>query len=512
MSDVLTSIEAVFNLQTLLILVIGVVAGIVIGSIPGFTITMGVALTLPFSFGMEPLDGIALMIGVMVGGSSGGLMPSILLGIPGTPSAMATVFDGFPMTRQGRAGEALAIGLLASVVGSIISGIILIFLAPGLASVATRFGPWEMAALMLFGLTAIAGLGGGSVVKGLISGFLGIAFALVGLDMLTGSQRFTFGLVELQGGFNFLPVLIGLFAFSQLLGDVKRPPPDAGDMAKKNVSYPLHKAFGTLFKNRINLLRSSLVGVLVGLLPGAGGSIANVMSYDVARKFSRNPEEFGRGTPNGVIASESANNSSVGGALVPTMAFGIPGDATTAMILGALLIHGIQPGPMFLTTQPTLAYGIFIVFLLAAVVMLIVQGYGIRLFLQVNKIPAHHLLPAILVLCAVGSFAINRRVFDIIVLILFGLIGFWMKENNFGLAPFILGIILGPMLERSLRQAVTADSNLALFITRPISGVLVVAAVLSLGYGIYTAMKSSNRKPDEASDGQTVAQSERKDA
>lgn len=511
MNDLLASLDAILTLKTLLILVVGVVAGIVVGSIPGFTITMGVALTLPFSFGMEPLDGIALMIGVMVGGSSGGLMPSILLGIPGTPSAMATVFDGFPMARQGRAGEALALGLLASVVGSIISGIILIFLAPSLASVAMRFGPWEMAALMLFGLTAIAGLGDGSVLKGLISGFLGIAFALVGLDMLTGSQRFTFGMVELQGGFNFLPVLIGLFAFSQLLGDIKRPPPEAGEMARKNVSYPLHKAFGTLMKNRVNVLRSSLVGVLVGLLPGAGGSIANVMSYDVARKSSRRPEEFGRGNPNGVIASESANNSSVGGALVPTMAFGIPGDATTAMILGALLIHGIQPGPMFLTSEPVLAYGIFIAFLLAAVVMLLVQGYGIRLFLQVNKIPTHHLLPGILVLCAVGSFAINRRVFDIIVLILFGLIGFWMKENKFELAPFILGIILGPMLERSLRQAVTADSNLALFLTRPISGVLVVAAVLSLGYGIYSASKARKQKSAAGSIDDPADQNERSD-
>ena len=490
MDNLLISLQSVANVETLALLLAGVIAGIIIGSIPGFTITMGVALTLPFSFGMDPINGIALMIGVMVGGSSGGLLPSILLGIPGTPSAMATTFDGYPMARKGEAGKALAIGLLASVVGSLISGIILIFLAPTLASFATSFGPWELFSLMLFGLTAIAGLGGGSVLKGLISGGLGVSFALVGIDLLTGTQRFTFGLVELQGGFNFLPVLIGLFAFSQLLGDVKRPPP-ASDMHQRNVAYPITKAAAGLVRSGVNLLRSSLVGTFVGILPGAGGSIANVMSYDIAKKFSRTPGKYGSGIQDGVIASEAANNSSVGGALVPTMAFGIPGDATTAMILGALLIHGIQPGPMFLTSQPTLAYGIFITFFIAAIFMLIVQSYGIRLFLLVNRVPQHHLVPGVLLLSTVGSFAINNRIFDVMVLLLFGVIGYWMKENGFSLAPFILGIILGPMLETNLRQAVTTDSNLLLFLTRPISGVLVALAAISLTYGLYAATKSS---------------------
>jgi putative tricarboxylic transport membrane protein len=491
--DLLLSLQSVTNFQTLALLLVGVVAGIIVGSIPGFTITMGVALTLPFSFGMEPINGIALMIGVMVGGSSGGLLPAILLGIPGTPSAMATTFDGYPMARKGEAGKALAVGLLASVVGSLISGIILVFLAPTLASFATSFGPWELFSLMFFGLTAIAGLGGGSVLKGLISGILGVTFALVGIDLLTGTERFTFGLVQLQGGFNFLPVLIGLFAFSQLLGDVKRPP-QASDMGAKNVAYPITKATATLAKGGVNLLRSSLMGTFVGILPGAGGSIANVMSYDVAKKSSRRPERFGTGIPEGVVASEAANNSSVGGALVPTMAFGIPGDATTAMILGALLIHGIQPGPLFLTSQPVLAYGIFITFFIAAIYVLIVQIYGIRLFLLVNRIPQHHLIPGILLLCAVGSFAINNRVFDIMVLLLFGVIGYWMKENGFSLAPFILGIILGPMLETNLRQAITTDENLLLFLTRPISGVLIALSVVSLSYGIYTAVKASRNE------------------
>lgn len=490
MDLILQSFESIANFQTLLILLAGVVAGIVIGSIPGFTITMGVALTLPFSFGMEPLNGISLMIGVMVGGSSGGLLPAILLGIPGTPSAMATTFDGYPMTRKGQAGKALSVGLVASTIGTLISGIILIFVAPVLAEFATDFGPWELFSLMFFGLTAIASVGGGSLVKGLIGGVLGVAFSMVGIDLLTGTQRFTFGFVELQGGFNFLPVLIGLFAFSQLLSDVKNPL-SAEETANKNVAYPLFKGIATVIRKPIDVIRASLVGTFVGILPGAGGSIANVMSYDIAKKTSREPEKFGTGVPEGVIASEAANNSSVGGALVPAMAFGIPGDATTAMVLGALLIHGIQPGPLFLTSQPVLAHGIFITFFIAAIFMLLVQSYGIRLFLLVNRIPQHHLVPGILVLCAVGSFAVSNRIFDVGVLLLFGIIGYWMKMNDFSLAAFILGIILGPMIETNLRQAVTISGDLSLFITRPISGVLIALSIVSLAYGIIMAVRST---------------------
>lgn len=497
MNDILLSLDAIWNFQTILLILVGVVAGIIVGAIPGFTITMGVALTLPFSFGMEPLNGIALMLGVMVGGSSGGLLPAILLGIPGTPSAMATTFDGYPMARNGQPGKALAIGLLASVIGSLIAGIILVFLAPTLANLATDFGPWELFSLMFFGICAIAGLGGDSLLKSLISGFLGLTFALVGIDLLTGTSRFTFGLLELQGGFNFLPVLIGLFAFSQLLGDIKNPP-SSGAMTKKTVAYPILKAIAGMSKSIVNLLRSSLVGVFVGILPGAGGSIANVMSYDMAKKTSKRPERYGTGIQDGIIASESANNSSVGGALVPSMAFGIPGDATTAMMLGVLLIHGIQPGPMLMSSQPILSYGVFISFFIAAIFMLFVQWYGIRFFLLVNRIPYHHLVPGILLLCVVGSFAINNRLFDVMVLLLFGLIGYWMVMNKFPLAPFILGIILSPMLETNLRQAIATDPNLWLFISRPISGVLIGLSVISLAYGIYNSRKSNKPKVQES--------------
>lgn len=497
MENILLSFENILNFHTLLILLIGVTAGIIIGSIPGFTITMGVALTLPFSFGMAPVDGIALMMGVQVGGSSGGLITACLLGIPGTPSAMATTFDGYPMVKNGEPGRALALGLWSSFVGTVISGIILIFMAPLLAEWALEFGPWEMFALMLFGISAIASLSEGSLIKGLIAGTVGIMFALVGSDPLMGTQRFTFGFSELLAGFNFLPVLIGLFAFSQLLGDIKNPPKALNVGDQTNVAYPVFKVVRDMWRSKLNVIRSSLIGTLVGILPAAGGSIANILSYDIAKKFSKKPESFGKGTQDGVIAAESANNSSIGGALVPMLAFGIPGDAVTAMMLGALLIHGIQPGPLLMQNQPVLVYGIFISLFLAAFLMLIVQSFGIKVFLKINQIPQHYLVPVILLLCVLGSFAVNNRIFDVWVLLIFGLIGYWMKSNQFPLPPFILGIILGPMVEENLRQAVSIDSNLTLFLTRPISGILIILAVLSMVYGVYNNFKAGQKAKEQ---------------
>ncbi|SFB10900.1 putative tricarboxylic transport membrane protein [Lentibacillus halodurans] len=493
MENILLSVETILNIQTITILLMGVIAGIIAGSIPGFTITMGVALTLPFSFSMDPVNGIALMMGVQVGGSAGGLITASLLGIPGTPSAMATTFDGFPMVKNGEPGKALAIGLWSSFFGSILSGIILIFMAPLLAKWALEFGPWEMFALMLFGVSAIASLSEGSLIKGLIAGFLGIMFSLVGSDPLMGIPRFTFGFSELLAGFNFLPVLIGLFAFSQLLEDIKNPPKSFKIENTKNITYPIAKVIKDMWKSAVNVIRSGLIGTLVGILPAAGGSIANILSYDIAKKFSKNPSKFGKGTKDGLIAAESANNSSVGGALVPMLAFGIPGDAVTAMMLGALLIHGIQPGPLLMENQPVLVNGVFISFFLAAFLMLIVQSLGIKVFLKINQIPFHYLVPIVLLLCVLGSFAVNNRIFDVWVLLLFGLIGYWMKANKFPLPPFILGIILGPMIESNFRQAISLGA-VSTFFTRPLSAVLIILAVLSMIYGVYSNNKSNQQE------------------
>jgi putative tricarboxylic transport membrane protein len=504
MENILLGLEAIFNFQTLFILLIGVFVGIIVGCIPGFTITMGVALTLPFSFGMDPINGIALMMGVQVGGSSGGLITASLLGIPGTPSAMATTFDGYPMAQK-EPGKALAIGLWSSFFGSVIAGIVLILAAPMLSQWAVKFGPWEYFALMVFGLSAIASLGGDSLTKGLLSGSLGMMFALVGMDPILGSVRFTFGYDQLMSGFDFLPVLIGIFAFSQLLSDIKNPPKAFKFDKNVKVSYPFGKLIKDFGSSIGNLVRSSFIGTFVGALPAAGGSIANILSYDIAKKFSKKPENYGKGEKDGLIAAETANNASAGGALIPMLAFGIPGDAVTAMMLGALMIHGLQPGPLLITSQPVLAYGVYLSFFMAAVFMVIVQSFGIKVFLRLNQISQHYLIPGILMLCALGSFAINNRIFDVWVLLAFGLIGFWLKSNGFPLAPFILGIILGPMAEENLRRALSTDPNVMLFFTRPISAVLIFMGIASVLFAIFSQVRTA-KKAKRSYKGQPIEQ------
>jgi putative tricarboxylic transport membrane protein len=485
--NLLMSIQAILQFDTLLLMVIGVTAGIIFGCIPGFTITMAVALTLPFSFGLGPLEGISLMMGVWLGGASGGLISACLLGIPGTPSAMATTFDGYPMAKNGEPGRALAIGLWSSFIGSLIGGVILILAAPLLSTWAIKFGPWEFFSLMVFGLSAIASLGEGSLIKGLLAGLVGMFVGTIGLDPVLGTERFTFGSVELMGGFSFLPVLIGIFAFSQLLSEVKKGKQEKLEFNKDvSLSYPISKTIKDLGTSWINVIRSSFVGTFIGALPGAGSSIANILSYDIAKKVSRNPGNFGKGTKDGIIAAETANNSSEGGALIPTLALGIPGSAVTVMMMGALLVHGIQPGPYFFISEPVLAYGIFLAFFISAIFMLIIQSVGIKLFLRINDVPIHLLVPVVIVLCAIGSFAINNRVFDIWVLLLFGIVGYLMKLTKFSLAAFVLGVILGPLTEENLRLSLSTDPNIMLFFTRPISGVLLVLTVLSILYAIIT--------------------------
>jgi putative tricarboxylic transport membrane protein len=495
MENLILSLQAILQWDTLLLMVIGVFAGIIFGCIPGFTITMAVALTLPFSFGLEPLQGISLMMGVWLGGASGGLISACLLGIPGTPSAMATTFDGYPMSRNGEPGKALAIGLWSSFFGALIGGAILVIAAPVISSWAIKFGPWEFFSLMVFGLSAIASLGNGNLVKGLLAGLLGMFFGTFGLDPVLATERFTFGWVELLGGFSFLPVLIGIFAFSQLLSELKSGTREKVEFNKNvSLSYPFKKAMKDMWSSKLNVVRSSVVGTFIGALPGAGSSIANLLSYDVAKKVSKNPDAFGKGSIDGIIAAETANNASEGGALVPTLALGIPGSAVTAMMMGALLIHGIQPGPFFLISEPVLANGIFLSFFISAIFMLIIQSMGIKFFLRINDVPMYFLLPIVIILCALGSFAINNRVFDIWVLLLFGLIGYLMKNLNFSLAAFVLGVILGPLTEENLRRAVSTNADLTLFFTRPISGVLLALTVLSIIYAVVSEIRQSKRQ------------------
>ncbi|MGB9700794.1 MAG: tripartite tricarboxylate transporter permease [Thermodesulfobacteriota bacterium] len=487
---ILLGLKEIFQPYPLIFLFFGTIAGIVVGCIPGFTITMGAALLLPLTFGMKSMEGLAAMIGVLVGGLAGGQISGILIGIPGTPSSVATVFDGYPMAKKGEAGNALCLGVWASFFGGIISAFLLLFFAPPLASIALKFGPWEFFSLVAFGLTIIASLSGESLLKGLISGLLGLIAATVGADPITGVLRFDFGIYGLSGGFSFLPVLIGLFAFSELMDNLEKKERSTEKLIlNPNLNFSSPKMIRTIFSQPVNLIRSSLIGAFIGVLPGAGASISNILSYDQAMKGSKYPEKFGTGIPDGIIASEAANNATGGGALIPAMALGVPGDAVTAIMLGALILHGIQPGPLLIVEFPGLVYGVIMAFFLAHFFMAGIQLYGIRLFVSLTRLPLYILVPSIVVFCVVGSFAIHNRFFDIWVLFLFGILGYLMKKFKFPLTPLILGIILGPLAETNLRRALQTSSDISLFFTRPISLIFLILALISILYPFYQRYK-----------------------
>ena len=473
---------------TLGLMAIGTLAGLLAGAIPGFTIAMGVILTLPFTFGMSPIQGLATMMGVFVGGLSGGLMSGMLTGIPGTPSSVATTFDGFPLVRSGKPGLALGLGLWSSFFGGIISAIILVALAPQLAFLGLEFGPWDYFSLIVFALTITVSLSGENMVKGLIAGLLGLFAACVGEDEINGVARFAFGSDHIRQGFAFLPVLIGLFAFSQLLSDVEDNEKAKAPLMKKTAD-PVRvehiKSIIIIFKSWVNLLRSSFIGIFTGILPAAGGSISNILAYDQAKKAAKNRDEFGKGAVDGIIAPESANNATAGGALIMMMALGIPGDIVTAVMLGALMIHNVIPGPSFIQDEPLLAYGIFIAFFAAHFFMLGLQAFSLRLFLLVTRVPMYVLASIILAYCAIGVWSLHNITFDIWVMFGFGVIGYFMRKLGFPLAPMILGVVLGKLAELNIARAVGTSDDYFLFLTRPWSLFYILMAVVSILFPFY---------------------------
>ncbi|MEK9679412.1 MAG: tripartite tricarboxylate transporter permease, partial [Rhodospirillaceae bacterium] len=441
-----------------------------------------------FTFTMTPVQGLATMMGVYVGGLSGGLMSGILTGIPGTPSSVATTFDGFPMARGGRPGLALGLGVWASFFGGVLSALILVLVAPQIALIGLEFQPWDFFSLVLFALTVTASLSGDQLLKGLISGLLGLVVATIGTDVIFGFPRFTFGSDELQQGFQFLPVLIGLFAFSQLLNDVRETKvarESLSDGSQQAIRIEHRKAALAVLKSWINLLRSSVIGIFVGVLPAAGSSISNILAYDQAKKASKTPEVFGTGTPDGIIAPESANNATAGGTLIVMMALGIPGDIVTAIMLGALLIHDVIPSPSFIADQPIIAYSIFISFFVANFMMLALQSITLKGFVRITKLRMYILTAVILFYCAVGVFALNNIFFDMWTLFLFGLIGFAMKALGFPIVPIILGVVLGSIAEKNLSQAFAITTDLTPFITRPWSLFFLTLGLFSIAFPAY---------------------------
>lgn len=480
--NLMLAFAEIANLYTLLLMVLGVGAGLLAGSIPGFTIAMAIVLTLPFTFSMPPAQGLATMISVLVGGLSGGLMSGILTGIPGTPSSVATTFDGFPLARKGEPGFALGLGVWSSFCGGIISATMLVLFAPQLARVGLEFQPWDFFMLVMFALTVTASLAGRHLVKGLIAGALGLLIRTVGEDEAVGMARFNFGNDELLSGFDFIAVLIGLFAFSQLLSDVRDPQAARRaltDRGNIHVKIEHWRAIKAIAKRWTTMLRSALIGVFVGILPGAGGSIANILAYDQAKKASKDPDSFGTGNPEGIIAPETSNNAVEGGALTPLMALGIPGDVTAAIMLGALLIHDVVPSPSFIAEEPVLAYSIFIAFFTACFIMLALQSVMLRVFVLVTRIRMYMLAAVILGFSSIGVFALNNVTFDIWTLLWFGILGFLMRQFGFPLAPMILGVVLGNIAELNLSRAFAISTDLTPFVTRPWSLFFLIVAIFS---------------------------------
>jgi putative tricarboxylic transport membrane protein len=473
---------AVFTPVTLVLIFVGVVIGIVFGAIPGLSAAMAVALCLPISFGFTPVEGISLLLGLYVGGISGGLISAILLNIPGTPSSIATTFDGVPMAKRGEAGKALAISIVCSFLGSLISFLFLIFLAPPIAQISLRFSPFEYFSVSVFALTLISSLAEHSMVKGLLSGLIGVAFAMVGASPIDSYPRYTFGTAHLQVGFSLLPVLVGLYAITEIISSAE----DRRGISSENLITDFKiNGFGFSFiefKNQfLNLWRSALIGVGIGILPGIGGGTSNIIAYITAKNQSKYPEKFGTGIIDGLVASESANNASIGGAMIPLLTLGIPGDTVTALLLGGLIIHGIVPGPMLFKTNGALVFSIFAALMIANIIMLAVELLGIRIFVKLLRIPKNILLSIIVVLCTVGAFANNNRIFDVYAMVIFGIVGYSLIKLKFPLPPIILGFILAPIIETNLRRGLMlSEGSYMPFVTKPISLVFLLIAVASI--------------------------------
>lgn len=487
----------VMSLPVLGLIAVGVVIGIVGGAIPGFTVTMAILVVFPFTFAMDPVAGVSLMVGVFVGGYSGGIISGVMLGIPGTPSSITTVYDGYPMAQKGEPGRALGIGILASFFGTIISVVLLVILGPLIANFSMNFRPWEITALIVFALTLVASLSAGAMLKGLIAAGLGLLVTTVGYDRNSNS-RFDFGFTDLESGLQILPVLVGVFAFSQLLGNLEATPSGpAKPSASRNVSIPYGLILRDMGRHKFNIIRSSVIGALVGALPGSGGTVANFVSYDQAKKMSRRPEEFGTGIPEGIIASEASNSAVAGGAFIPTLALGIPGDLPMAIMMGVLILHGINPGPLMFEENAVLVGSIYVSLLVSAVVMVVANFALVRWFARISMIPQEVLAPIVLVLCAVGSFALNNNLFDVWVLFGFGVIGYLLWKCGVPLTPLILGVVLGENLEAQLFRAFELDDSWMTFLTRPISATLFGLAVLSVIVSLIQNRRSASLALDE---------------
>lgn len=471
----ITAMLSVFKLSILVPWLLSMAFGVLVGGTPGLTATMGVALIVPLSYYMEPLAGLAMILGVSFTSIFTGDIPATLLRIPGTPASGAAVLDGYELTKQGRGMEALTMDLICSSIGGLIGVLLLIMLAPPLAHFALKFTNFQYFWLGIFGLSMSAALCTGNPINGIISASLGLMVSTVGIDITTGFPRFTFESIELMGGIGFIPAMVGLFGLSEVLKNVTNP-----DLLKKSSITSFGKisiisTLKTLIRHKWTLIRSALIGTCVGALPGAGADIAAWVAYGMEKKTSSEPEKFGKGEIKGVIAPTSANNAALGGTWIPALVFGVPGDSITAIVLGAMLMYGLRPGPLIFRENLTLVQGIFSVALISQLFLIPVGLIGIKAYGSILKLPKNIVMVAVMIFSVIGSYAIRNSFFDIYIMIAFGLVGFSFEYLDIPLPPMILGIILGPMIEDNLRVGLLkTHGSLGAFIFDPICITLIL--------------------------------------
>ncbi len=498
-NNFLTALSAV-SPQNALLITTGVVIGLIFGAIPGLSTTMAVALFLPITFAMKMFPSLSILMGLYIGGFSGGLISAILLNIPGTAASLMTCLDGYPMAKRGEAGKALGLGIFSSFLGGAISIAALILIAPLLAKVALKFGAFEYFSLTFFALSIIVTMSSKDILKGTISGLLGILVSMIGPAPVDTYPRFTFGISSLESGIDTTVALIGIFAIAEIFAMADK---EEGDKADTVAVQNYHiKGLGFTFKEyweeKINVIRSSVIGILIGILPGIGETLASIISYNTAKKMSKEPESFGKGCNGGLIASETANNAAIGGAMIPLLALGIPGDAVTGLLLGAFTMKGVQPGPLMFTNHVQTIYFIFVVMIIANGIMLAANYFSIPAFIRLLKIPKKILFPVVGFLCVLGVYGLNSSSFDLTLMLVFGIAGFFMKKWGLKEQPFIIGILVGFMAEQNFRRAIMfSGGSLVPFFTSGISLLFLTAAFGSIGFTVHKALKHQSAAAEE---------------
>jgi len=490
MDAFLHALPLVFSPVAIFAIGVGTLIGLIFGAIPGLTFTMALSLVLPMTFGMDSMPAIAMLVATYIGGMTGGSVSAILIGVPGTPSAAATVLDGYPLRKAGKASLALSLAVICSTIGGLISLLIMVVSVNFVAQIAIKFGPPEIFALVVFGMSTICGLAEKSLIRGLIAGVLGLMLMTVGLDEISGGQRMTFGTVTFQQGINLVVAMIGLFAVPHIIQTLaiyragRQGKPDPQDVR------PELPSFGLMRRAMGLMARCAGLGTVIGAIPGTGGPIAAFIAYDHARRFSKDRSRFGKGAEEGVIAPETANNAVTGGTFIPLLSLGIPGDPATAVILSGLLIHGLFPGPTLFSEHPTEVYGVYLAIISAYIFILFIQLLGIRFFVKILLVPPHLLTVAITVMCVIGTYAIRNSVFDVYTMAAVGLMGYLLMRARIPVTPVVLGLVLGETLEKEYRTAIIlAEGHYDIFYKSPVALIFFGLAILVIVLQLVSSMR-----------------------